>query len=55
MISKYYWIDQISHSLSGGFSPSWVTTFTLAAADEIPPIWKLGTTKLADVTAPLPW
>jgi hypothetical protein len=55
MISKYYWIDQISHSLSGGFSPSWVTTFTLAAADEIPTIWKLGTTKLADVTAPLPW
>jgi hypothetical protein len=55
IISKFYWIDQIQHAISGGSNPSWVTTFTLAAADEIPPVWQLGTTKLTDVTAPLPW
>jgi hypothetical protein len=55
IISKFYWIDQIQHAISGGSNPSWVTTFTLAAADEIPAVWQLGTTKLTDVTAPLPW
>jgi hypothetical protein len=51
-LTKYYWVDAIAHNIA---YDSWTTTFTLVAADQIPAVWKLGTTKLTDVTAPLPW
>lgn len=51
-ISKYYWIDMITHTIGYDY---WTTTFTFAAADAITSVWQLGTTQLSAVTAPLPW
>jgi hypothetical protein len=53
-ITKFYWIDQIQHNFTGGQNPTWMTTFTFAAADQIFTFQQLGTTTIGSVTA-LPW